>query len=224
MTTGTKESDMKRIIFGGSGFIGQALIQDWQSKHIPVCIVGRDKEKLQTLFPSHVEILSWDEFDQAPYTHLKQSDVIINLCGENIGAKRWSPNRKKQIIDSRINTTHKIAKYCAQLGDKSPRLLNASAIGIYGLAKDNLPHPISFDETFDVAANPAHDFLSQVAIAWEKALTPAIAADVNVIKLRFGVVLAKHGGALKQMLPAYYFGLGGTIGSGKQVMSCHGLR
>lgn len=196
---------MNILIAGASGLIGQALVKQTQSHH-SITVLGRDKTKLEKYFPN-TRSLTWD---QLQLDHIAKQHKIINLVGENIGQQRWSEQQKKIIIESRVNATLTLATLCAELKDKSPHLLNASAIGIYGLQ-----HQTCVDETTDLPTNPT-DFLSEVGLLWEQALQPAKLNQVTVTQLRFGVVLTKQGGALAKMLPAFQFGLGGPIGSGKQ--------
>lgn len=207
---------MQYIIAGGTGFIGQHLTRFWLKQEHQVTIIGRDPNKITSLFGDAVNAVSWDAFNDNPADVLKGADAVINLCGANVGSQRWSKARKQKILDSRIKPTTAIATACAKLGDASPRLLNASAIGVYGLQhhrKANLPAP--FDENVDINSEPT-DFLSDVARQWEAATLPAQEAGVPVTLLRFGVVLDKSGGALKQIAMPYYFGLGGKVGSGEQ--------
>lgn len=205
---------MDILIAGGTGFIGQALVKHYLAQSARVTVLGRSKSKIKHYFPKHVASLDWDAFNRAGLGICQQQDVIINLCGETIGAKRWTDKRKQAIISSRVQTSQAIAKVCAQLGTQSPRWLNASAVGIYGL-QSHLEHAHAFTE-FDSLTTESSDFLSKVAHLWEASTLEAEAAGVNVVKLRFGVVLAKHGGALTQIARPFKFGLGGTIGTGKQ--------
>jgi uncharacterized protein len=130
------------------------------------------------------------------------ADVIINLAGENIG-HRWTRRRRAEILESRVKTT-------AALVDARPRtLISASAVGFYGLRGD---------EVLDESSSTGSGFLAEVTRQWEAA---AHRGDdfVRVVIFRFGVVLGRDGGALKQMLPPFRMGVGGPIGSGKQWMS-----
>lgn len=197
---------MRILIAGASGLIGQALIAAWQNQH-DIVVLGRDADKLKKVFPQRPGI-TW--------THLQSVegfDVVINLAGANIGQGRWTTNRKQVILGSRVTATQQLAALCAK-ASSAPRLLNASAIGVYGLPAK----PQVFDE-HSALPNPPQDFLAEVGVAWERALSEAEQAGVPVTKMRFGVVLAKHGGALAKMLPAFKLGLGGPTGSGQQPFS-----
>lgn len=193
---------MKILIAGGTGFIGQALVKAW-TKH-DLTVMGRNTEfNLQSL-----QQLSDEEF--------ATFDVVINLTGANIGAKRWSDARKKEILDSRVDATTTIATRCAKLGAKAPRLMNASAIGVYGLQpnqKQGLPPAL--DENTPIDFNDYSEFSAQVCRKWESATTIASDAGVAVTITRFAVVLGP-GGALKKLKLPYLLGLGGPIASGQQ--------
>ncbi len=207
---------MKRIIAGGTGFIGQALVKRWVSKNIPLIVLGRSKSKIKKIFGDQVEAISWDEFEKHSKEYLNQSELILNLCGANIGDKAWTTKRKQEIINSRVDTTRKIAESCAALKEKSPRFFNASAIGVYGLQQQVTPGlPTPFDESSNTSG-PATDFLSEVARHWEKATNPAEQAGVQVLKMRFGIVLDNTGGALPKIIFPFRLFLGGPIGTGNQ--------
>jgi uncharacterized protein (TIGR01777 family) len=198
---------MKILIAGGTGFIGQALVADRKHKH--------DEVKIITRYGQQTDYINWSDLT---INNIKSADVIINLAGANIGEKKWSAERKKIILSSRVETTKKLAGLCAQLGSSAPMLLNASAIGIYGLQetlKNNLP-PALDEKT---ALKPATDFLSEVAQAWEQATAMAKQAGVRVVNMRFSVVLDKSGGVLKQLRLPYLFGMGGKVASGEQAFS-----
>ena len=206
---------MKIIVFGGSGMIGQALVKQLLPKH-QIAIVGRDLVKLKRCFSDVLTLMTWGEITA---DLLADYDVAINLAGENIGAKRWTADQKHKIVNSRVSTTKKIAQYCAELADRAPRLMNASAIGIYGLQPGvTAQNQTVYDEDSMLPA-PPHDFLSQVGCEWESALLPAENAGVSVVKLRFAVVLSKRGGALAKLLPSFQWGLGAVLGSGQQPFS-----
>lgn len=141
-------------------------------------------------------------------------DAVIHLAGENIGQGRWTPAKKKIIVDSRVNGTHLIASTMAKLGSPPHTLLSASAIGFYGDRGDDL---------MGENAAPGNDFISDVCRKWEDAAGPAVEAGIRVVRMRIGVVLTPEGGALKKMLPLFQTGLGGRIGSGRQFLSWIGM-
>ncbi len=195
---------MNILIAGGSGFIGRPLSELLRQKH-HVTILGRN-------VPTGDNTLNWQDL-----SNVNGYDVVINLAGENIGEKRWTRKRKQMILNSRITTTYRLANFCATADEPKPRLLNASAIGVYGLQQEKPNElPLAFDDNSVIDFTSTTDFLAEVASAWEQATSPAVKGGCEVTWLRFGVVLDKSGGALKKLLPAFKMGLGGVIGSGNQ--------
>jgi uncharacterized protein (TIGR01777 family) len=208
---------MKYMIAGATGFIGQQFVQRWLAQGHDIIVIGRSLAKINQIFGGRVTAVTWSNLTSES---LIGCDAVINLAGAGIGDKRWTAARQQEILTSRIQATEKLAQLCARLGPQSPALFNASAIGVYGLQAalpDQLPAP--YDEDTVINFQQAPDFLAQVARAWELAAKPAEAAGVRVVYLRFGVVLAKQGGALPRMALPFKFGLGGRIGSGQQPFS-----
>lgn len=209
---------MRIIIAGGTGFIGQALVDYFFKKNHELIIIGRDKEKIKNLYQgkNRVYALSWDEFFEQKKDTILTSDLIINLAGANIAQKRWTKKRKHEIIASRVQTTKALAETCALFGSNSPPLFNASAVGIYGLQKPIAGHPlIPFKESDPIDFEVATDFVSEITHAWEKATHIARDHHVRVVNMRFALVLDKKG-LLAKLYPSYILGLGGPIGSGNQ--------
>jgi hypothetical protein len=144
-------------------------------------------------------------------------DAVVNLAGEPV-AQRWTAAAKERIRSSRVDGTRRVVKALAGLKKPPEVLVSASAIGIYGSRGD---------ETLTESSLPAEDFLGEVTTAWELAAREAegrVARQaetpgIRVVILRFGVILASDGGALKKMLPPFKLGIGGRIGSGQQWMS-----
>lgn len=133
-------------------------------------------------------------------------DAVIHLAGEPIMG-RWSQTKKKRIRDSRVNSTRLLAETLAKLDDKPFALVCASAVGYFGDRGD---------EILTEQSHPGSDFLAQLCQQWEAAVAPAVDAGIRVVHTRFGLVLSPKGGALKQMLPLFRLGLGGTLGAGDQ--------
>lgn len=207
---------MKILITGATGLVGHALIDSLSQQH-SLTIAGRSIKKLNTTFKNKYISVSNQSLMRNAANILKEVDCVINLAGENIGAKRWSAQQLKKINDSRVELTTCLATAAASLGaEHAPRLINASAIGIYGL-QPTIEQQVNttYDETSPLPQNPT-DELSKIGLAWEGALAPAINASISVAKLRFGVILAKEGGALAKLLPSFKLGGGAILGSGKQ--------
>lgn len=203
---------MNILIAGASGFIGQYLVHSLQA-HNHITVLGRDENKLQKMFGASVKVINWNQLD-ALSAHDYQA--VINLCGHNIAASRWSDDVKAKLIESRVQTGATLINWLLKQG-AAPHFYSASAIGIYGM--QSLSDQNAFDENSPVDVHPPKDFLNEIGMRWENALQPAIEAGIPVTITRFGVVLKKGQGMLKKMTPAFYFGLGSVIGDGRQVLS-----
>lgn len=141
---------------------------------------------------------------------IDQLDGVVHLAGENLAQNRWSQSVKERLVLSRVSATRLLAETIARSPNPPRWLVSASAIGYYGNRNN---------EEIDETSLPGQGFLSELAQQWENACQPAIEAGVRVVIVRFGIVLAKDGGALAKMLPAFRFGVGGPIGGGQQWMS-----
>jgi uncharacterized protein (TIGR01777 family) len=206
---------MNIVICGATGLVGSHLIKALEKRKETLTLVGRDIKKLQKLNAHSATLLTWDQLTE---TVIQEQDCLINLSGENVGAKKWSAKQKEIILQSRIHTTSLIANLCKNLGKDSPRIIQASAIGIYGSQNPDLNPELAAVE--DHTALPSHkNFLSDVALAWEASLDAAVAAQVPVIVTRFGIILDAKEGALSKMLPSFRLGGGAILGDGKQAYS-----
>ena len=196
---------MHILMSGASGVVGSALIPFFTTGgHRVTRLVRRsspagENERFWDPQKGLIDIRDGDEFD-----------VVIHLSGEHIGQGRWTPQKKKKIIESRNVTTALIAGRIARLA-KAPRaFLCASAIGYYGDRGDSV-----MTEENECGA----DFISNVCDEWEQAALPALEKGIRTVFLRIGVVLSPAGGALERLLPSFKMGLGGKVGSGEQYIS-----
>ena len=137
-------------------------------------------------------------------------DVVVHLAGENIAKKRWSPEQKNKIRDSRLINTKQLSDQLAASECKPSLFISSSATGFYGDRND---------EDLDENSESGSGFLPEVCVEWENSTRSAEEAGIRTVKIRTGIVLSKEGGALKKMLPPFLFGAGGILGSGKQFMS-----
>ncbi|MFQ2820865.1 TIGR01777 family oxidoreductase [Aeromonas caviae] len=197
---------MKILITGGTGFIGRRLVAHLKVTH-EVVVLTRQGSRAYELLGHDVTLLdSLDRLD-----HLNDVDIVINLAGEPIAAGRWSESRKQLLCNSRWLLTEQLVDL-VKLSSTPPRLLlNASAIGWYG-RQDDAP----LDET---CQSPHDEFTHRLCQQWEQLAQQARSAQTRVCILRIGLVLGPDGGALPRLLPPYRLGLGGPMGSGRQVMS-----
>ncbi len=191
-------------IAGASGFIGSALAKHLEGLGHAVVRIGRREN------PKHGNI-KWDPANGVIDTKpLEGVRIIINLCGENTGEKRWSPEYKKQLIDSRVIPTDLLARTMAKL-DPHPRVLvNMSAIGFYGDRGE---------EEIDDNSSAGSGFLAELVRKWEAAADPAREAGIRVVHPRTAPVLHPSGGMLQKLIPYIRFGGGAVIGSGRQWIS-----
>lgn len=200
---------MKAVIAGGTGFVGKELTEELIRHGYDVTILTRNTENKNE--EAHVRYVKWLSAGAKPEAALEGSDVFINLAGESINSGRWTEERKKRILSSRIAATQEIVRIMKALKQKPKVLVNASAIGIY---------PISETKTFTEASPAAgHGFLSNVVDTWEKEAIEADKAGIRTVLARFGVILGTEDGALPRMALPYKYGAGGKIGSGRQWMS-----
>jgi len=141
---------------------------------------------------------------------IEGADAAVNLAGASIAGKRWSEERKAVLRSSRVDITRELVRSLKKLKDGPKTLVSASAIGYYGNRGD---------EVLTEASKAGDDFLARLTQEWEAEAVKAEALGMRVARLRFGIILAKPGGALPQMMRLFQFGAGGRIGSGQQWMS-----
>jgi len=193
-------------ITGSSGLIGSALSRRLSDAGHRVLRVVRPSSA-----NTSGDTITWDpaagSIDAAG---LEGLDAVVNLAGEGIGERRWTPEQKQRILDSRVRGTTLLAATLAELDRPPAVLLSGSAIGVYGDTGDR-----AVDET----RAPGSDFLAKVCVEWEGATTAASEAGIRTVLLRTGIVLDADGGALGKQLTFFRLGLGGRSGSGRQYWS-----
>ncbi|SDZ46271.1 hypothetical protein SAMN05216215_107631 [Saccharopolyspora shandongensis] len=193
---------MRVVVAGSSGLIGTSLVAALRQ-------AGHEVVRLVRRLPTAPDERGWDpEGGQLDADALDGADAVVNLCGAGIGERRWSPERKRQLVHTRVRPTEVLAKAVAEQG--VPVLANGSAVGFYG---DSGSKPVT--ET----SEPGSDFLADLCQHWEAATKPAADAGVRVVRLRSGLVLAPSGGLLGQLRPLFSMLLGGRLGGGTQYMS-----
>jgi len=196
----------KVLITGGTGLVGKHLSEKLKEKDYSVVLLSR-KKNVET----EISTYSWDlDKEEIQTGALESVDYIIHLAGANIGEKRWTAKRKKQIIDSRIKSSGLIYDKIKHKEIKPKAFISASAIGYYGA--------ITAEKVFYETDLPASDFLGETCRLWEQSADKFKNSDTRVVKIRTGVVLAEQGGALSKMIVPVKLGFGSAIGSGKQYM------
>jgi len=194
---------MKIVVSGASGLIGTQLVANLSTS-------GHEVVRLVRRSPKAGEIQWNPKSGSLDASTLEGVDAVIHLSGAGIGDKRWSDGYRKEILDSRTDTTALLAKTIASLSRKPSVFLSGSAIGIYGARNDEQLTEVSTHGT---------GFLAEVCEQWEAAAKPAVDAGIRTVYLRTGIVLSPKGGALKKLLPLFKLGVGGKFGNGKQWQS-----
>jgi uncharacterized protein (TIGR01777 family) len=194
---------VKIAMTGSSGLIGSALTPALRDDgHTVLRLVRRP--------PAGPDEIRWDparrQLDPAV---LADVDAVVNLAGAGIGDKRWTDERKKTLMDSRVDATETVATALAAAEPRERALLSASATGWYGDTGDT-----AVDESVPAAG----DFLAEITRRWEAATETAAEAGVRVAHLRTGLVLGR-GGLLAKLVPLVKLGLGAPLGSGRQYWS-----
>lgn len=201
------------LITGGTGMIGRALTNALLERNHRVIILTRRMPGMH--YGSRVGYALWDtDKGTIDADAIAQTDCIVHLAGANVGEKRWTDQRKKEIIESRVKSGELIVKALREMPNKVKAVISASAMGWYG-PDPAIPNPKPFTEE-----DPAYDdFLGQTCVKWEQALEPVTHQGIRLVKLRTSIVLSKAGGALKEFIKPLRFGFATILGSGKQVIS-----
>ncbi|HTU49582.1 MAG TPA: TIGR01777 family oxidoreductase [Acidobacteriaceae bacterium] len=195
------------LIAGASGLVGQSLHRHFLANAVSCATLTR-----HTAQPGSTEYF-WDPYRfqfREDMRRLSGIRAAILLSGDNLMDGRWTSTKKQRIRESRIRTTQSMVQLLSHLEQRPEVLLCASAVGFYGDRGD---------EILTEGSAAGHGFLPDVCCEWEATADAAINLGIRVVHLRFGVVLARQGGALAKMLPLFRLGLGGKLGSGRQWMS-----
>jgi uncharacterized protein (TIGR01777 family) len=200
---------MNIIITGGTGVIGRALTKELTQAGHQVTIFSRNPEK--TISGAHTA--QWDiENLEIWLPHIESADAIIHLAGENLAGEgflpsRWTTERRKRIINSRVKTGEALVEAIRQAENKPEVFIQASAIGYYGPRGD---------EKLAETDEPGSDFLSQTCIEWENSTKAIEDMGIRRVIIRTGIVLTPDSGALARLLLPYRLFVGGPFGNGKQ--------
>ena len=203
---------MQILITGGTGFIGSRLVRRLLRDGHRISVLSRQKatEVRQQLSTEVRPVASISAVNPSV-----SYDAIINLAGEGVMDKRWSSERKRQLLDSRIGLTNELIDLVERMENRPGHLISGSAVGIYG-SFDSLQEQTDGQ---DEAAPHGKDFPAKLCLRWEQAAMRAEQLGVRTSIVRTGVVLHPDGGALSQMMPTFSFGLGGALGRGRQMLS-----
>jgi len=190
---------MNVLISGATGLIGSALVPELEANGHTVTRLSRSQTGANTI--------RWDPSAGTIDGELEGMEAVVHLAGESIAQGRWNPEKKRRILDSRVQGTRLLAESIAALPDPPKVMVSTSAVGYYGDRGD---------EVLIEESAPGTDFLAGVCREWEAAAEPALQAGIRVVYPRLGIVLSPQGGALGTTLPIFKLGGGGKIGSGNQ--------
>jgi uncharacterized protein (TIGR01777 family) len=195
------------LITGATGFVGKPLVDRLLLAGHNVAYLSRRRNPAMD---SRAAFFLWSDpaRDRPPLETIPRIDGIVHLAGEPV-AQRWTPEVKRRIHASRILATRQLVEAIASLRHKPKTLVAASAIGFYGERGD---------EVLTEKSPAGTGFLADLCKEWEHEADLARQSGLYVIHVRIGVVLGP-GGALRKMLPAFRWGLGGRLGDGRQWMS-----
>jgi len=196
---------MNVLISGGTGLVGSRLANLLISEGHQVRILSRAKTNIDR------QIFHWDYkkgiLDEDALIDL---DVVVHLAGTSVADGRWTKNRKKDILDSRVKTAELIFQKINKRGQTLPTYISASGTGFYG----NRPN-----EQLSETSSKGSGFLTDVCDQWEKSASNFAQLGAKIYVNRIGIVLSTEGGYIGKMKELFRFGLGAELGSGKQIMS-----
>ena len=204
---GHRIGTVRIVITGGTGFLGRPLAAELAREGHDVVVLTRTAAAAGP--PSGWRTVEWQPDGHAGQwrSEVDGAGAVVNLAGESIAGRRWTPRQKQRILDSRLLATRSVVAAINAAGTRPPVLVSGSAVGFYGPLGDELvteEHP------------PGVDFLAGVCRQWEDAAADARRPGTRVVWIRTGLVLEHGGGALPKMLPPFWFGVGGPLGSGRQ--------
>lgn len=191
------------LLTGGTGAVGTTLVQMLHEAGYAVIVLSRG----DTTIPN-AEVVPWNAEGDVPATAMAKASYIIHLAGAPIMDKKWTAERKQEILNSRVKMGERLYASAKQNNATLKAYITASAVGIYGAETTG--------EVYYESSLPASDFLGEVSSKWEAVADKFQAMGVRTVKIRSGIVLSEGGGVVAQLLPLFKLGLGSAIGSGNQ--------
>ncbi|MBI4861949.1 MAG: TIGR01777 family protein [Candidatus Riflebacteria bacterium] len=201
---------MRILVTGATGFIGRALVQRLRRTGASVVAWARSRERARNRLGAAVDIVPVEVGDAALVEALSGVDGVVNLAGEPVLPRRWTVERQRELVQSRVGVTERLVAALALASPRPRVLVSASAVGYYGDTGSR-----ECGETDSAGTG----FLADLCVRWERAAVAARALSVRVVPVRIGIVLGLDGGALLGMLPLSRLAMGGPIGDGGQYVS-----
>ena len=205
------------LISGGTGLIGTSLTSLLLKKGHKVIILTRDLKKAidKQNVDERLTQARWNATEQSiDKDAIKKADYIVHLAGAGIADKRWTNKRKKEIVQSRIQSSALLIKALKEVPNNVKAVVSASAIGWYGPDRSLIP-----EKGFVEADPPDPSFLGETCRWWEESIQPVTSLGIRLVKFRFGLVFSSKGGALAEFMKPARFGIASILGSGQQVIS-----
>jgi uncharacterized protein (TIGR01777 family) len=199
---------MKILVTGSTGLVGKALVAALVKESHSVCRLVRPGTNVNDEAGGFN--VAWNPATGELGGAAVGADAVVNLAGASIADGRWTEKRKAELRSSRVDVTRALIEALGKMNVKPTVFISASAIGYYGNRGD---------EMLDEGSAPGEGFLAGIAKDWEAEALNAEAWRTRVVLARFGIILAREGGALPKMVTPFKFGLGGRLGSGEQWMS-----
>jgi len=198
------------IITGGTGLIGRALSNFLVSHGFQVIIFSRNPRGYRNSSPV-ISYAAWNVDEQSINEEaFQKAKYLIHLAGAGVVDKPWTDKRKREIVESRTNSSTLLIKALKNIPNNIVSVVSASAIGWY---KENLPGPAIETDS------PDPGFLGEACQAWEKSIQPVVDLGKRLVILRTGIVLSNDGGAFPEFAKPIKYGIAGILGSGKQIIS-----
>jgi uncharacterized protein (TIGR01777 family) len=203
---------MRILMTGATGLIGRELGKRLAMRGDTLVCLVRDVDAARRRLPFPATYFAWDHTREVPAEAMRGVDAVINLAGEPVAEGRWTAQKKALILDSRVQSTRPLVAAALEHSSRLKVFVQGSASGFYGDRGD---------ERLTAASAPGEGFLAEVVLKWEAELRPL--ADrrpkLRMPVVRTGIVLAREGGALAEMLPMFRLSAAGRLGSGRQWMS-----
>lgn len=204
---------MKILVSGSTGMVGSALVArlcDNGQEVIRLVRPASTQEQSKPRSRPGPKAIVWDPDKGTLDSSAEEADAVVHLAGASIAGGRWTAERKQILRDSRVVATRNLVAALGNLSRPPKTFIAASAIGYYGDRRD---------EELTESSTPGTDFLAQLARDWEAEASRVTEFGARVAMLRFGIILAKQGGALPPMVLPFRLGIGGRLGPGRQWMS-----